>query len=228
MSPEQLRGEPLDARSDLFSLGVVMWTALTGQKAFTEPGYEQTVLNVLRKKLPPPSSAGAPKVLDEVCLRALIRPREGRYQSAQEMAQELLRVAVPSGLCAGGREVGGWVKQAIADVLAERRQHIQRAAGSTSPPVMITSEEPRAAAPVASRDVGGPAAQPVAPGRPGAAAPRSARRTDPAGVPTSAPADDDAELELPRPRSVWLAVIAAAGLSTLATAGAMYLYFTSR
>src|SRR5205814_4630264 len=56
MSPEQLCGNPLDARTDIFAMSVVMWTALTGKKLFVDPSYEQTIINVLPKKIELPSS----------------------------------------------------------------------------------------------------------------------------------------------------------------------------
>jgi serine/threonine-protein kinase len=135
MSPEQLQGEAIDHRTDIFSVGVALWTALTGQKLFTDPSYEKTVMNVLRKKIPPPSSFGAPPALDEVCLRALSRTPAGRYASAEEMAQDLLEAAGGAHLVASPHQVGRWVQQAVGDVLAERRRRVVAAAAPAPAPV---------------------------------------------------------------------------------------------
>ena len=124
MSPEQLQGEPIDHRTDIFSVGVALWTALTGQKLFTDPSYEKTVMNVLRKKIPPPSTLGAPAALDDVCLRALSRTPGGRYASAEEMAQDLLQAAGGAHLVASPHQVGRWVQQSVGDVLADRRRRV--------------------------------------------------------------------------------------------------------
>ena len=124
MSPEQLQGETIDHRTDIFSVGVALWTALTGQKLFTDPSYEKTVMNVLRKKIPPPSSFGAPAALDDVCMRALSRTPAGRYASAEEMAHDLLQAAGGAHLVANPHQVGRWVQQSVGDVLAERRRRL--------------------------------------------------------------------------------------------------------
>ena len=60
MAPEQLYVEPLDARTDLFAVGVMMWTALTGQALFSADSYEQIIANVLRKEIAPPERARRP------------------------------------------------------------------------------------------------------------------------------------------------------------------------
>ena len=135
MSPEQLQGETIDHRTDIFSVGVALWTALTGQKLFTDPSYEKTVMNVLRKKIPQPSSLGAPAALDQVCLRALSRTPGGRYASAEEMAQDLLQAAGGAHLVANPHQVGRWVQQSVGDVLAERRRRVLAATSAAPTPV---------------------------------------------------------------------------------------------
>jgi serine/threonine protein kinase len=122
MSPEQLCGNPLDARTDVFAMGVVMWTALAGKKLFVDPSYEQTIINVLRKKIEPPSAYGAPATLDEVCLKALARTPDQRYQSAEEMRLALHRVASKEALLASTAEISRWVKRVAGEALEERRR----------------------------------------------------------------------------------------------------------
>src|SRR5207244_13442021 len=94
MSPEQLRGEPLDARTDLFSLGVVLYEMVTGRQAFcgeTSPVLVQRILT----DSPPPASRSNPLLperLEEIIGKALEKDRELRYQSAAEMRFELKRL----------------------------------------------------------------------------------------------------------------------------------------
>jgi serine/threonine protein kinase len=145
MSPEQLCGNPLDARTDVFAMGVVMWTALTGKKLFVDPSYEQTIINVLRKKFDPPSAHGAPACLDEVCCKALARAPEGRYQSAEEMRLALHRVASQEGVLASTAEISRWVKRIAGEALEERRRLLTASneGGADPAPESLVRSEPR-------------------------------------------------------------------------------------
>jgi serine/threonine-protein kinase len=123
MAPEQLTGEPVDARTDVFSTGVVLWSALTGQRLFAAATYEETAMNVMRKRVPSPSELGVPPALDAVVHKALAREREGRFATAEQMRAELTRVAVAAGLVASAAEVGTWVQRALGNVLIQRRRN---------------------------------------------------------------------------------------------------------
>jgi serine/threonine protein kinase len=94
LSPEQVRNDELDGRSDVFSLGVVLWEMLVGQRLFAGDNEFQTLRNVLLQPVPPPSSkrAGVPAALDAIAARALQRDRDRRTPSAQAMADELQAV----------------------------------------------------------------------------------------------------------------------------------------
>ena len=91
MSPEQVRREPLDRRSDLFSVGVVMWEMLTQRRLFARKNELHSMIAVVEEDAPSPSSAAVelPAELDAICLRALARDREQRYQHADEMREAL-------------------------------------------------------------------------------------------------------------------------------------------
>jgi serine/threonine-protein kinase len=93
VSPEQAMGEPLDGRSDVFSLGVTMWELLTGERLFAAKRSIDRIRKVLHAPIVPPS-ARRPAVhaaLDRIVLRALERDRERRYTCAAEMAHDLDR-----------------------------------------------------------------------------------------------------------------------------------------
>src|SRR5438309_2984529 len=95
LSPEQARGAPVDQRSDLYSVGIVLYEMLTGRVPFVG----DTPLEIAMKHLsaiPTPPSELRPDIphdLDLVVLRALAKDPEDRYQSAEEMSADLTRVA---------------------------------------------------------------------------------------------------------------------------------------
>ena len=93
LSPEQVRLEELDARSDVFALGVVLWEMLTGQRLFAAENDFLTMRGVLTQPIPAPSSKrpSVPAALDAIVARALERERARRYASAQDLAEDLER-----------------------------------------------------------------------------------------------------------------------------------------
>ncbi|NVJ19116.1 serine/threonine-protein kinase [Myxococcus sp. AM010] len=97
MSPEQILGEPLDARSDLFSLGVVLHECLTGMRLFYAKQAEAMMNAVLRCEVTPPSRTNkhVPPELDTIVMRALSRRREDRYASTLEFARAIERAVGP-------------------------------------------------------------------------------------------------------------------------------------
>jgi serine/threonine protein kinase len=93
LSPEQIRGTEVDRRSDLFSLGVVLWEMLTGQRLFAGKDEFETMRNVLLRPVPAPSRGRTrvPAALEEIVARALERDPAGRYPSARALAADLDR-----------------------------------------------------------------------------------------------------------------------------------------
>jgi serine/threonine protein kinase/TolA-binding protein len=91
MSPEQARGEPLDPRSDIFSMGIVLYEMVTGQQAF--PGRTSAVVfDQILNRMPAPASlleANVPKELERIIMKALEKDPDDRQQSAAVIAEEL-------------------------------------------------------------------------------------------------------------------------------------------
>jgi serine/threonine-protein kinase len=91
MSPEQVRGEPLDGRSDLFSVGVMVHEMLTGERLFSAQTERQEMEMILEAPIPVPS-ARVPSIsqaVSTVVLKALARDREQRYANGRDMARAI-------------------------------------------------------------------------------------------------------------------------------------------
>jgi Flp pilus assembly protein TadD len=94
MSPEQLRGEDVDSRTDLFSLGLVMYEMATGVRAFPRPTSAAVTAAILHEQPAPPRSRRPelPDAIEQILLKALEKDRHLRYQHASDLRADLLRV----------------------------------------------------------------------------------------------------------------------------------------
>jgi len=95
LSPEQARGAPVDPRSDLYSLGIVLYEMLTGKVPFTGDTPVEIAMKHLSQVPSPPSElrAEVPHDLDAIVMRALAKEPDQRYSSTEEMDADLARVA---------------------------------------------------------------------------------------------------------------------------------------
>lgn len=93
MSPEQVRGEETDARSDIYSLGILLYEMLTGRVPFNSAS-EYELMRSQIEDAPTPPRAFSPQVplrIEQAIMRALAKKREARYQSASEFRKSLLQ-----------------------------------------------------------------------------------------------------------------------------------------
>lgn len=104
MSPEQVRQEAVDARSDIFSFGSMLYEMLAGKRPFDGPGKVETLHAILHQE-PAPVSQVRPEVdgeLDRIIGKALKKNAEDRYQSAAELKMDLMRLVQERGYAVRG------------------------------------------------------------------------------------------------------------------------------
>lgn len=117
MPPEQLRGDPVDARVDVYATAIVLWEMLAGRTLYR--GEAASILyDVLERAPEAPSTItpGLSPALDAVVLRGLAKDREARFTSAAEMEEALARCAT----IASPREVARWLRDTQAEQLARQ------------------------------------------------------------------------------------------------------------
>lgn len=115
MSPEQAHGLKVDHRSDLWSLGVVVFRALTGQRPFEGEAMTVVMLAVVSKPIPRASEVnpGLPKSVDRFFARALSRDVEQRFENASDLAEALAAIA-------RGEDPGAWLERSSPKASAAR------------------------------------------------------------------------------------------------------------
>ncbi|HET9751853.1 MAG TPA: serine/threonine-protein kinase [Myxococcales bacterium] len=139
MSPEQVRGEALDGRSDVFACGVLLWEMISGEKLFTGDS-DVTVLEKVRKAaVRPPRNC--PPELEGVVLRALARDPARRYQTASALHDDLRRFTVADGKVFGARQLANWLQQEFKED-HEKEQARLRAWGAVAAKPAPANEPP--------------------------------------------------------------------------------------
>ncbi|HUZ82001.1 MAG TPA: Stk1 family PASTA domain-containing Ser/Thr kinase [Gaiellaceae bacterium] len=134
LSPEQARGAPVDPRSDLYSLGIVLYEMLTGSVPFTGDTPVEIAMKHLSQVPEPPSTLRpeVPHDLDAVVMRALAKDPEQRYDSAEEMDADLARVARGVSV---SRETEDAMTQVLAGAgIASAQTMVQRPRTAVAPP----------------------------------------------------------------------------------------------
>lgn len=130
LAPEQISGDPLDGRCDLFALGTVLWELLTGKKLFAGEN-DLAVLKLIESvqtHVKPPSTLNpkVPKELDYIVLRALAKQREKRFQNGEEMARALHKFLYAYQPDFNPQDLSYYAKDLFKDDIVEDRKRILR------------------------------------------------------------------------------------------------------
>ena len=127
MSPEQARGKPLDGRSDLFALGVVLWEMLTHKRLFLGDSDFVTLSNVLKQEAPAPSTLNpaVPPELDAIVLKSLAKDRDDRQETVEHFHRELTKWFYASVEDLDAAALKPWMSEMFSDEISELQQQMQ-------------------------------------------------------------------------------------------------------
>ena len=151
MSPEQVRGLPVDRRSDVFSCGIVLYELLTGERLFVGESDFSTLEKVRNVEILPPSTYNRkiPDELERIVLKALAKDVEDRYQNAIDLHDELQAFVYTAGEFYSRKDLAGWMKKTFGKEIEEETAKLEsyRQLRPPTPPVPpIDAPPPRASA----------------------------------------------------------------------------------
>ena len=127
MSPEQVLGEPVDRRSDVWSLGIVLYELLTAQRLFWRDSEYKMFQAIIDEPIPSlvERRPGLPMPVALVAGRALSRPPGQRFASAREMGEALEEAMVGLGGIWGASRVADYLEEHFGELMGERREEVQ-------------------------------------------------------------------------------------------------------
>jgi eukaryotic-like serine/threonine-protein kinase len=128
MSPEQVRGLPLDRRSDIFAIGTVLYEMVTGEPLFRGDNEFSTLEKVRNPEIQPPSvlNPRVPKELEKIIFRALARAPEDRYQAACEMHEDLRAYLMAQQESFTTKRLSRWMKETFVLELRQEREILEQ------------------------------------------------------------------------------------------------------
>ena len=124
MSPEQASGQSVDARTDVFAAGVVLFELTTGRRLFKGQSEFETLKLIVDKEYPRPSElcTGYPPALERIVMRALAKRREDRYPSARDMQADLEAFVREERVAVSAVSRGRWMEALFVEKLARQSE----------------------------------------------------------------------------------------------------------
>ena len=143
MSPEQARGQPVDARSDVFCVGVLLWELATWQRLFKRPTEMSTLMAVAEEPIRAPRTveASLPEELDRLIMKALARKPDDRFASAQELRAALEALIRKSGWEADTLALSSYMRDLFASKLKQQAADVAAAGLASLEDFLLTVEE---------------------------------------------------------------------------------------
>jgi serine/threonine protein kinase len=157
LSPEQCRGEPIDRRSDLFSLGTMLYELTAGQRPFLGHSDFEVMEAIVTREVVPPSIlvADYPRELEQIVMRLLARSPDDRYQDAGALLEVLERFVADRAMLTSAHVVARYMRELFGDQATAKFEKdtitdfgVPIHAGETPPPRLLhdaADEEPTAA-----------------------------------------------------------------------------------
>ncbi len=130
MSPEQAQARPLDRRSDIFSLGIVLYETTMGRRLFKQANKFETLRSIIMGTYPKPRTLEPtyPEELEKIVVRALEPRLSDRYQTAREMQRDLERFFLKDGVPVGSAEVAEFMHAIFEQRIASKAAMVANAA----------------------------------------------------------------------------------------------------
>jgi serine/threonine protein kinase len=143
MSPEQIRGLPLDRRSDVFAIGVCLYEMLTGERLFVGESDFSVLEKVRKAEVPNPSTYNRkiPEQLEKIVLRALAKDVDERYQYASELGDDLQRFLNTSDSIFGRKDLMQYMKATFAEDVEREKQRLAEYSTIKPPDAMLSAIE---------------------------------------------------------------------------------------
>ncbi len=127
IAPEQIKGDSVDRRADIYSSGVLLWEMIAGRRLWAGLTQAETLKRVMAGEVPKPSSIDprVPRELERIAMKALALQKEARYATASALASELEHFAEHLAPAVIGRDIGSVVSQTFTEDRTRIRQVIE-------------------------------------------------------------------------------------------------------
>lgn len=134
MPPEQLAGDELDRRADVYALGCMLWAAVAGQKLWKDVPEPRILRHALDGDIPSPEvfNPGCDPALTRIVMKALATNRDDRYATARELQEQLERYCEQIGAANRPRELAAFVSGLFEDSRTQLKAHIEQQLGVAS------------------------------------------------------------------------------------------------